>query len=139
MTPSRSISRRFFLQTLLSLHIYVLSPLARTYARKDAADLLDPLPSKLGTFFRHGKSAKAIGSEYLKIAPMESDIYLLSNLICSFNEEHRTELLYADSRRFRELLRRRVCVDFEQDRIVKVHGWILALTEARLCALSALL
>jgi hypothetical protein len=139
MTPSRNLPRRLFLQMLLSLHVFALSRPAHSYARQDASKPFDPLPSKLASFFLHKESAKKVGLEYLKIVPMEADIYLLSNLICSFNEEQRAALLYADSRRFSELLRQRLCLDFEQDRIVTVHGWILAVTEARLCALTALL
>jgi hypothetical protein len=136
MTPSESIPRRFFLQVLFSLHIYAL---IGQYARKDTSNSVDPLPSKLGSFFSHKESATKVGLEYLKSTPMEADIYLLSNLICSSNEEHRAKLLHADSRKLRELLRQRLCLDFEQDRIVNVQGWILAVTEARLCALAALL
>ena len=139
MTASGKIPRRLFLQMLLSLHVFTLSHPAYSHARKDACNAFDPLPSKLASFFLHKESAKKVGLEYLKIAPMEADIYLLSNLICSFNEEQQVKLLHANSRRLRELLRQKLCLDFEQDRIVTVHGWILAVTEARLCALTALL
>jgi hypothetical protein len=139
MTPSGNLPRRLFLQMLLSLHVYALSRPARSFARKDAPKPFDPLPSKLANFFHHKQSAKKVGLEYLKIAPLEANIYLLSNLICSYNEDYRATLLHADSRKFRELLQQRLCNDFEQDRIVSVHGWILAVTEARICALTALL
>jgi hypothetical protein len=139
MTPSGNLPRRLFLQMLLSLYVFVLSRPAHSYARKDVSKPFDPLPSKLASFFHNKQSAKKVGLEYLKIAPLEADIYLLSNLICSCNEDYRAKLLHADCRGFRELLRQRLCVDFEQDRIVSVHGWILAVTEARLCALTALL
>ncbi len=139
MTPSANLPRRLFLQTLLSLHVFILSRPARSYARQDDSRPFDPLPAKLASFFHHKQSAKKVGLEYLKIVPMEADICLLSSLICSFNEEQRAALLYADSRRFSELLRQRLCLDFEQDRVVTIHGWILAVTEARLCALTVLL
>jgi hypothetical protein len=139
MTAFGTIHRRLFLQMLLSLHVFTLGRPASSHARKDTSNSFDPLPSKLASFFLHQESAKKIGLEYLKIAPMEAEICLLSNLICSFNKEQRSALLYADSRRFSELLRQRLCLDFEQDRVVTVHGWILAVTEARLCALTALL
>jgi hypothetical protein len=139
MTPSGNLPRRLYLQMLLSLHVFVLSRPAHSYARKDASKPFDPLPSKLACFFHHKGSAKKVGEEYLKIAPMEADVSLLADLICTSNEEYRAKLLHADSERFRDLLRQRLCHDFERDRIVIVHGWILAVTEARLCALNALL
>ena len=139
MTPSGNLPRRLFLQMLLSLHVYAVSRPAHAYAHKDASHCLDPLPSKLAGFFVHKESAKKVGLEYLKSAPMEADVHLLSNLICSFDEEYRAKLLRADARRFRELLRRRLMLDFEQDKIVMVHGWVLAVTETRICALTALL
>jgi hypothetical protein len=139
MTPSGNLPRRLFLQVLLSLHVLVFSRPAHSYARKDAVEPSDPLPSKLASFFQHKQSAKKVGLEYLKIAPSEADTSLLSNLICSDDEDYRAKLLCADPSRFNELLRQRLSVDFEQDRIVCIHGWILAVTEARLCALTALL
>jgi hypothetical protein len=139
MSASGNIPRRLFLQMLLSLYVFPLGRPAYSHTRKDASHAFDPLPSKLASFFLHQESAKQVGLEYLKIAPMEADICLLSNLICSFNEKQRAALLYADSRGVSELLRQRLCLDFEQDHVVTVHGWILAVTEARLCALAALL
>jgi hypothetical protein len=139
MTPSGNLPRRIFLQVLLSLHVFMFSRSAHSYARKDAVGPSDPLPSKFASFFQHKQSAKKVGLEYLKIVPSETDISLLSNLICSCDEGYRAKLLHADPSRFNELLRQRLSVDFEQDRIVCIHGWILAVTEARLCALTALL
>jgi hypothetical protein len=139
MTLSGNLPRRVFLQMLLSLNVYALSRPACSYAPQEAPHFSDPLPSKLASFFLHKQSAKNIGLEYLKVAPMEADISLLSNLICSFDGDYRVELLHADSGGFRELLRQRLCVDFEQGDIVIVNGWLLAATEARLCALTALL
>ena len=139
MTPSGNLSRRVFLQMLLSLNVYIFSCPAYSHAQKDASHSFDPLPSKLASLFHHKQSAKKVGLEYLKIAPREADISLLSNLICSFDGEYRVKLLHADAGGFRELLRQRLCLDFEQDHIVTVHGWILSVTEARLCALTALL
>jgi hypothetical protein len=139
MTPSGNLPRRLFLQVLLSLPVFVLSRPAHSYARKGTVKPFDPLPSRLAGFFQHKQSAKKVGLEYLKVAPSEADISLLSNLICSCDEGYRAKLLHADPSRFNELLRQRLSVDFEQDRIVCIHGWILAVTEARLCALTALL
>jgi hypothetical protein len=139
MTPSGNLPRRLFLQMLLSLHVFVLSRPAHSYARKDEVKPFDPLPSKLASFFHHNQSAKKVGLEYLKMAPSEADISLLSNLICACDEHYRAKLLRADSSKCRELLRQRISVDFEQDCVVNVQGWILAVTESRLCALTALL
>jgi hypothetical protein len=139
MTPSGKIPRRLFLQTLFSLHVSAFIGLAHSHARQKADGSVDPLPAKLVSFFSHKESAKQVGLEYLKSTPMEADVHLLTRLICSFNEEYREKLLQSDSKRLRDLLRQRLCIDFEKDDVVTVNGWILAATEARLCALTALL
>jgi len=139
MTPFGNMPRRYFLQVLFSLPIYALIGPHHSDTPKAAADAVDPLQSKLVSFFSHKESAQHVGLEYLKSTPLEADTHLLANLVCSCSEEYRERLMRADSRRFRELLLQRLCLDFEQDRVVSVNGWILAVTEARLCALSALL
>jgi hypothetical protein len=139
MTPSGKIPRRLFLQTLFSLHVSAFIGIAHSYARKETVDSVDPLPAKLVRFFSHKESAKNVGLEYLKSTPMEADVHLLTGLICSSSGDYREKLLHSDTKRLRELLRQRLCLDFEKDNIVTVNGWILAATEARLCALTALL
>jgi hypothetical protein len=37
-----------------------------------------------------------------------------------------------------DVLQRRIRQDFVEEKVVKLQGWILSATEARLCALTAL-
>jgi hypothetical protein len=92
----------------------------------------------LANFFIHKESASSVGIEYLKCVPKEADVHTLVHLIFSTKSELRTELNKADTNKFRKLLLLQQRQDFEHGRTVKVQGWILSETEARLCALAAL-
>ena len=139
MIPFANISRRLFLQILFSLSI--LSPLRPTdiFDGSNSSNSHDILPLKLSKFFRKKDSAKRVGLEYLRLVPMEADAHQLTDLICSFNDKQRAKLAQADAGRLREFLLHQQSRDFEQSRTVNVDGWILSETEARLCALAALI
>lgn len=47
-------------------------------------------------------------------------------------------LAAAGTREMSTLINDRIRQDFEAEQVVKVQGWVLSITEARLCALSAL-
>jgi hypothetical protein len=98
----------------------------------------DPLASSLANFFTHRQSAAIIGFEYLRYIPEEANIHLLVNLICSFRPERWAELANINMEEYRELLILQQRDDFQHNRMVRIHGWILSETEARLCALAAL-
>ena len=81
-------------------------------------------------------SARAVGREYLRQTPTEASVAKLVSLICADDTEPppsvRSRQAICDwvSPKSRD--------DFRSGRVVKVHGWILSVTEARLCALSAI-
>jgi hypothetical protein len=79
-----------------------------------------------------------VGREYLRCAPGETDARLLVDLICTRQGEKQVEHVQADTKKIREWLQLQQRQDFEQGHTVKVQGWILSATEARLCALAAL-
>jgi len=132
------ISRRSFLATWVYLGGLGFMPPGWALRRPHAIIPSDPLASKLVSFFVHEDSAKMVGLEYLRSAPLERDVCLLVDLICSFRFDRRTRLLQADAEKFREILLHQKQQDFECDRTVNVRGWILSQTEVRLCALTAL-
>jgi hypothetical protein len=70
-------------------------------------------------FFAHPESAAVIGRAYLEIAP---------------DDAAASRLLPGDH----DALRERIVDDFASGRTVRIDGWILAVTEARLCAAVAL-
>jgi hypothetical protein len=75
-------------------------------------------------------SAAAVGREYLRVAPDEADIARLCELLWPAPGVPQGALSRALAQRQRK--------DFADGRVVRLHGWILARTEARLWALAAL-
>jgi hypothetical protein len=95
----------------------------------------DPLGSRLEVLLRHKESAIIIGREYLHQVPQEKDRQILLDLISSGCGERAFD---SDGDQLRDRLRLRTRQDFEEGQIIRIHGWILSVTEARLCALAAL-
>ena len=137
MSPYFNKTRRSFLHILGSLSLFVLSRSAHALTKKGVPETFNPLVSSLTRSFIHRESAAIIGLEYLRYRPIEANVHLLVDLICTSRSEQRAELVKADTEKCRELLARQQRQDFEHNRVVKIHGWILSETEARLCALAA--
>jgi hypothetical protein len=97
------------------------------------------LPARLAALLAHSESAKVIGAEYLLRYPQEADRDILLGQIASRMAGADSGLLSSNDRLLREQLDGLVRADFAADRIVKLRGWVLAATEARLCALATLL
>lgn len=133
------VTRRGFLRTLLLAGSLVFM------RRAEAFDTIaDPHPdhllsTKLVDLFHNKNSARAIGLEYLRIAPaLERHPRELTRLICSHWQEREKQIDHADIGRLKQILMDQQREDFANGRIVNVQGWILSETEARLCALAAL-
>jgi hypothetical protein len=78
-------------------------------------------------------AARFIGERYLRTAPAERTIAALAAPL------RLGELLsVTDTKERNAIIARRIRQDFHCRRTTRVDGWILSLTEARLCALSAL-
>jgi hypothetical protein len=89
----------------------------------------------LGALLPHADSALTIGQAYLRIAVDEREPARLAGLIASDCGE---PVFSSDADAVRRCLARRTRRDFAEGRVVTVRGWILAVTEARLCGLAAL-
>jgi hypothetical protein len=127
--------RRSFLRACLGFFVFprpLYSSLSQRLLRTS------DLASSLTHLFSHRESAIVVGLEYLQYRPGEADVDRLVDLICLCRPERRAELARAKVERLREVLKLQQREDFRYSRIVKVHGWILSETEARLCALVAL-
>lgn len=133
------ISRRSFLVTLGWLIPFGFMRPVHALAKLRELSRPDPLTLKLAEIFIHKDSAKIVGQAYLQSFPGEADIHFLVDLICPFQAARQSEIIKTDGMKLRELLFLQQCQDFEYGRVVKVQGWILSQTEARLCALVALL
>ena len=81
------------------------------------------------------ESAAAVGRAYLDAVPGEADSrVLVRRVAATLGQRGRT---VADDE-LRLLLALRIDRDFAEERVVTVRGWVLSVTESRLCALCAL-
>lgn len=103
-----------------------------------ASTTQDATAARLLSLLRHRTSARRIGERYLRVAPDEASAARLVDLICDDVMPDRARLAAVDDATLRRRLRSRVQQDFARNRTVRVAGWILSATEARLCALAAL-
>jgi hypothetical protein len=87
------------------------------------------LHRRLAALFRHQASARAIGRRYLQHYPRENNVGHLLEGIISRPASNR-ELVVALQQQIRQ--------DYVDERVVKLEGWILSVTEARLYALASL-
>jgi hypothetical protein len=88
---------------------------------------------ELETLLGNEDGVPQIGRAYLRLEPGENEIQVLSDRIFS---EIRWDLLL--NGHVREVIARRVREDFREGRVVRLRGWVVSRTEARLCALVAL-
>jgi hypothetical protein len=135
---SVNVTRREFLCRVLALLGIWLCYGKKRRPESTPLDDFDELPRRLAGLFTHKKSAAIIGTEYLRRAPEEADIRRLAESICP-GAARRAQLALAGDIRLRQWVRARQTKDFEEGRRVRIDGWILSVTEARLCALVALI
>lgn len=139
MNDDTALSRREFLMlsAAAAVSLLIRSRLPEETALRDAQQIL--LTTRLATLLSHKESAKLIGIEYLQKYRQEAKIRVLIDQIISSSALSDGGLFGASGQNLRELLDHMIRADFEVDRVVKLRGWILSATEARLCALVALL
>ena len=139
MSNDRVFSRREAIKFALAATVAVLvqSQIPETVALQRTRQAL--LPARLTALMSHPESAKVIGREYLVKYPQESDVDILLNQIASRIVASDVGLFSTTDQHLREQLDGVIRADFAADRIVKLRGWVLSATEARLCALAALL
>ena len=94
-------------------------------------------PSCLIRCLSNQDGARALGMRYLAIAPHEADPLALARLVAGSSRRLLT-LAGADVVTLRALLAKQQRSDFAGGRVVNIDGWLLSLTEARICALAAL-
>lgn len=132
--PTPDDGRRRFLSRLVWLGLLGLGPL-RVSAAVAHRTAPDPRPIRLTELVPHTESAVVVGREYLRRAPAERDPGRLAALISSCCGEG---VFDSDGEALRRSLVRRTRQDFAEGQIVRLHGWMLSVTEARLCGLVAL-
>jgi len=123
------IKRRVFLGLLFLMGTASLPP------RRARATLAgEPAAERLAALLRHRGSAERVGREYLKARPQEA---CAANLVTQLTRDLKLQVLSDGD--LRAHFNKRSKADFSARRVVKLDGWILSETEARLCALTSLL
>ena len=130
-------SRRRFLRLVFLAAASSLLGLLRSAWGFEAAEPPTPpeLARRLLLSLRDVSSAQAVGAASLRAMPEHADVHALVTRLL------RDEPALSRSRSTgatRKLLRRCIREDFARERVVAVDGWLLAETEARLCALAVL-
>jgi hypothetical protein len=91
---------------------------------------------RLAALLADHEGASAIGRAYLRTVPAESDARVLTSLLAD-SLSRGSRLGRMSESALREQLHHRTLDEFRTLRTVEVDGWVLARTEARLCALVA--
>lgn len=81
------------------------------------------------------KGAKVLGMRYLAMYPEEADV---NKLLAVFGRSPEDIKSFCDQPTLRKSLGSSQEKDFREGNTVIVDGWVLARTEARVCALAAL-
>ena len=84
----------------------------------------------------HPESAVVIGRKYLQYRSSEADARQLTRLLVP-EEQLITLRGETGLAKLRNIIRSRIREDFLEDRVVTLEGWVLSLTEVRLCSLVA--
>jgi hypothetical protein len=142
MRRAKAMDRRKFL-LLGGVGGVLLGAPRLTWLRSVWQDGARSLHGRLAALFHHQASARVIGRRYLQQYPSESNIRdLLEGIVADPANDRfsgRTDRLStAGDRELIFALQHRIRQDFVEERVVKLQGWILSVTEARLCALTAL-
>ncbi len=129
-------SRRLFLVIALGAVVAALVKPFRDWAKPADQQLSRPFELKLVDLLKHRESAKRIGSAYIRITSGEANANKLASQILSDLAYHQQELDKVSPADLRERIRWRTRQDFEDGRVIKLHGWIVSVTEIRICVLS---
>ena len=150
MRSANAMSRRKFLLLIGGVGGALLATPGLTWLASIWQDQENTLHSRLIALFHHQPSARAIGSTYLQRYPQEANIrVLLKHVVADASgnfpgsssnglSRRHDRMNKARDRELMDLLQRRIRQDFSEEKVVKLRGWILSATEARLCALAAL-
>ncbi len=134
MKEGRGIERRTLLKGLGTTALSVAAPGLVAALAGCARD--EALTEALSGFYADPASAQVVGRAFLRRFPEETDTDTLVQRLAGSQRRHWARLAASDSERLAEEVRARHRADFENERVVRIRGWVLSETEARLCALS---
>jgi len=140
MSENRKITRRRFLRLLAVVgsfgSILPINALAYSAGLKD--EKTRHFANRLIDIFNDKRSASIVGRAYLDYAPHEADVRTLVAKICGSHKQYLNSA-GKDDDALDKLILESHRNDFANGRTVKVSGWVLSRTEARLSALTAIL
>ena len=140
MSGSQQLGRRGFLVTAVGLAATTLAArFALPHERERIDDDTATDAGRLVRAFSSPESAAELGRAYLATASRERSPALLVDRIAASLPAGYKVLRTADDGQLKSLLARRLKEDFAAGNTVTVDGWVISRTEARLCALAALL
>ena len=132
MSAFSTLRRRSLLTMLASLGTVLGLPVR-------AAGIVanDPLPERLAALFPHARaSARALGIACRRAGACAGTPQVLAEQVCADPAE-RHRLTRCSVEELQAWIDARIRADFTEGRIVRVEGWMLSETEARLYALVA--
>ena len=143
MRSPMAMSRRKFLLLSGGIAGFLAAATDLTWPSLLWQDQEKTLHSRLIALLHHANSARMIGQIYLQRYPQDADVrVLLKKVVADTSSNSLSDgadwLRSASDRDLMDVLQRRIRQDFTEERVVKLHGWILSATEARLCALTVL-
>ncbi|MBV9961093.1 MAG: hypothetical protein JO072_02500 [Parafilimonas sp.] len=99
-----------------------------------SAEKAEALPIFLSRLFDEN-TIKDTGQAYLKKTPAENNENRLMQLLA----DNKKIAIGEDEKAIHEYLNKKIKTDFETGSTVMIKGWVLAVTEARQCALFSLI
>jgi hypothetical protein len=126
-TRRRQWSRRNVAQAIMAL---IAMPLANRAAKSAEAIYNGRNQFASGIFLDH-EAAKTVGNVYLRDHPLDAPEIIRLGQRLETTGQFGCDLLTA-------VIVKKISDDFNAARVVSVDGWIIAQTEARLCALMVL-
>jgi hypothetical protein len=131
------MNRRRLLTTLALGGAFCAGWTGRARAWLAPAARLEPGAALL-TLLSTPESAAAVGRAYLSSHPAEAHGPRLADRLAAGMRSQGCEPAQASSEELRAALSRQIRADFAQGQVVHVEGWVLSVSEARLCGLAAL-
>lgn len=91
-------------------------------------------PADVRELFEISPSTRLVGQAYLENSPEERDPVRLLDLLVSAESGYRDDFEKGDSVHRRRIVQACIRGDYTDGRVVRVRGWVLSRTEARLYA-----
>lgn len=130
------MKRRKFLWYSTVISVSALFPLTGCEKDTELDDFIS-LPTTLSNIYNK-ETIISVGKAYLKMFPDEKNKNELeTQLMKAFNVKRSVNQL--NIKQFLEIIDDQIKVDFEENNIVIVDGWVLSKTEVRQCAYFSIL